>query len=95
MHLIVTIKEIKGSCAVYKVGDTFRFEDGYRLVSDIPVCMHSLASIMPFYNALRVAEPNEFGLACRDDASKACLQCLDPCEYSGGGTVIMEISRAG
>ena len=43
MDLIVRVKEIKGTCSVYKLGDTFKLKDGYRLVSEIPLCMHSLA----------------------------------------------------
>jgi hypothetical protein len=53
MHLLVRVAEIKGRCPVYAVGDSFRLEDGYRLVSEIPLCMHSLAALLPYYNALR------------------------------------------
>jgi len=34
--LVVRVKEIKGHCPVYKVGDTFALESGYRLVTEIP-----------------------------------------------------------
>ncbi len=54
MPLLVRVAEIKGRCSVYEVGDSFRLEDGYRLVSEIPLCMHSLAALLPYYNALRV-----------------------------------------
>ena len=50
--------------------------EGYKLVSDGPVCMHALASLMPFYNALRVSPP---------------IRCLDPEAYTGGGTVVFEV----
>ena len=56
--LVVRVKEVKGHCPVYKVGDSFRLERGYRLVADGPLCMHSLASLLPYYNALRVSEPS-------------------------------------
>ena len=91
--LIITVKEIKGTCAVYKVGDRFMLKDGYRLVTDIPLCMHSLSSIIPHYNALRVSEPGEWGLAGKDDKSKAYVQCLDPYSYTNGGTAVFEIQR--
>ena len=56
------------------------------------VCMHSLCAIMPYYIALfRGVAPKHLGL-CRD-GPKAYVQCLDPCEYTGGGTVIFEIER--
>ncbi len=93
MDLIITVKEIKGTCAVYKVGDRFMLKDGYRLVTDIPLCMHSLSSIIPHYNALRVSEPGEWGLAGKDDKSKAYVQCLDPYSYTDGGTAVFEIQR--
>lgn len=93
MDLIVTVKEIKGRCPVYKVGDSFKLENGYRLVTDIPLCMHSLAALMPHYNALRVSEPGDWGLAGKDDKTKAYVQCLDAMSYTDGGTAIFEISR--
>lgn len=95
MDLIVTVVKINGNCPIYKVGDTFKLEDGYRLVSDIPLCMHGLAALMPHYNALRVSTPAEWGLAGKGDGSSAYVQCLDPHEYTGGGTVIFQIVKRG
>ena len=93
MDLIIRVKEIKGHCPVYKVSDSFKLEDGYRLVTNIPLCMHSLASLLPHYNALRVSEPDKWGLAGKADKTKAYVQCLDALSYTDGGTVIFEISR--
>lgn len=93
MDLIILVKEIKGKCPVYKLNDSFKLVNGYRLVTKIPLCMHSLASIMPHYNALKVAEPCQFGLAGTQDKTKAYVQCLDPAAYTNGGTVIFEITR--
>jgi uncharacterized repeat protein (TIGR04076 family) len=93
MDLVVRVKEIKGHCPVYKVGDTFALESGYKLVTEIPLCMHSLASLLPHYNALRVSKPEEWGLAGKDDRTKAYVQCLDPMAYTDGGTMVFEISR--
>jgi uncharacterized repeat protein (TIGR04076 family) len=95
MDLVVKVVKITGSCSVYSLGDTFRLEDGYRLVSEIPLCMHSLASLIPHYNALRVSSPEEWGLAGKEDASKAYVQCLDPVALTGGGSVVFEISKVG
>jgi uncharacterized repeat protein (TIGR04076 family) len=94
MDLIAEVKEIKGTCSVYQVGDQFILEDGYRLVADIPLCMHSLAALLPHYNALRVSEPDQWGLAGKDDKAKAYVQCLDPYAFTGGGTAVLEIQRA-
>ncbi len=93
MDLVIKVKEIKGNCPVYKVNDSFILKDGYKLVSKIPLCMHSLASILPHYNALTVSSPDRWGLAGREDKTKAYIQCLDPRPYTDGGTAIFEISR--
>ena len=93
MDLVIRVKDVKGRCPVYKVGDEFTLKDGYRLVADMPICMHSLACLMPHYNALRISQPGQWGLAGKDDASKAYFQCLDAAEYTGGGTVTFEVSR--
>lgn len=93
MEILVTVKDIKGHCPTYKLGDSFVLKAGYQLVSEIPVCMHALASLMPFYNALRVSEPAEWGLDGKDDKTKAYIQCPDPASYTDGGTVTFEISK--
>jgi uncharacterized repeat protein (TIGR04076 family) len=93
MHLLVRVVEIKGHCPVYEVGDSFRLEDGYRLVSEIPLCMHSLAALLPYYNALRVSEPGKWGLAGKENRLNAYVQCLDAVSYTDGGTAILEISK--
>ena len=93
MDLIVRVKEIRGQCSVYQVGNSFILKEGYKLVSKIPLCMHSLASLLPHYNALMVSEPDQWGLAGKEDPTKAYVQCLDACSYTGGGTAIFEISR--
>ena len=91
MDLIIKVIEVKGHCTVYKVGDTFKLKDGYQLVSDKPLCMHSLASLMPHYNALRISEPSRWGLGKKD---AAYVQCLDPLEHTGGGTAVFEITKS-
>ncbi|MGM0366330.1 MAG: TIGR04076 family protein [Actinomycetota bacterium] len=94
MRLIVEVAEIKGVCPVYKRGDQFIIEDGYRLKSPRDICMHSLSSILPYYVALsRGINPKHLGLASSEDAEASYVQCLDPCRYTGGGTVIFKIAR--
>ena len=83
MDLVVTVKEIKGHCPTYKLGDSFTLKAGYQLVSDIPVCMH----------ALRVSEPAQWGLEGKDDKTKAYIHCPDPAEHTNGGTVTFEITK--
>ncbi|MCK4464579.1 MAG: TIGR04076 family protein [Bacteroidales bacterium] len=93
MDFIVKVKEVKGFCPVYKTDDKFTLKEGYKLVADIPVCMHSLASILPYYNALRKMSPADLGIAGKEDKDKAFVQCLDPLCYTGGGTVVFEITK--
>ena len=93
MDLVVAVKEVNGHCPVHRTGDQFTLKACYQLVSGIPVCMHALAALMPWYNALRVSEPADWGLDGKRDKTKAYIQCPDVCEYTGGGTVIFEISK--
>ena len=92
MDLIIRVVEIKGNCPVYQVGDTFRLREGYRLEGGNPLCMHSLASLMPHYNALRISPPSQWGLAGKNNKQKAYVQCLDPMDYTDGGTAVFEIT---
>ena len=95
MDLQITIIDIKGDCPVYKTGDIFVLKEGYILDPEqsCAVCMHSLASIMPYYTALsRGINPTDLGLSPSPD-KPARVQCLDPCTYTEGGTVIMEIKK--
>lgn len=88
MKLIIKVVEIKGPCPVYKKGDKIVFDEGYRLnlKETDAVCIHSLASVLPYYNALyRGVPPEDMGLG------EGYVQCLDPKKYTGGGTVTFKI----
>ena len=90
LDLIVRVKEVRGHCPVYKVGDEFIIKEGFKLVSTIPLCMHSLASILPYYIALsRGIDPSTLGLASPGEYAQ--VQCLDPRVVPHSGTVIFEI----
>lgn len=92
--LIIEVKEIIGKCPVYKVGDRIVIDDGYKvsLSKTSAICMHSLSSIMPYYVALsNGVSPKKLGLTMENANDSAFIQCLDPCKYTGGGTVIFEI----
>lgn len=94
MDLVITVKSIRGRCPVYQVGDQIVLREGYRLDRGASgaVCLHSLASVMPYYNAVfRGVDPRELGVADREGV--ACVQCLDPCEETGGGTVVLRLER--
>ena len=95
MQLIIKVVDIKGKCPVYEIGDKIVLQQGYILdpkETDI-VCMHSLASIIPYYIALsKGVRAKDLGLA-KGDSNEAYVQCLDPCDLTGGGTVLFEISK--
>ena len=90
--LVVKVVNIEGKCPVYKVGQKIVLDEGYRvnLKESDNICMHSLASIMPYYVALcNGVNPVTLGLANKE--GRACVQCLNPREITGGGTVTFEI----
>lgn len=92
-NLKITVSEIKGTCPVYRKNDSFLLENGFIIdpTQSCRICMHSLVSIMPYHVALsHDIAPMAIGLNKRDE-KKAYLQCLDPCGYTGGGTVIFEV----
>ena len=94
MRLIVEVIEISGNCPVYELGDRIVLDDGYKmnLRETDNICMHSLASLLPYYNALaKGVSAVKLGLA--KEGKEAYVQCMDPKEYTEGGTVIFKISR--
>jgi len=94
--LIVEVKEVKGSCPVYRKGDKIVIREGYRvdLKESDALCTHSLCSMIPWIVSLSGGtEPEKLGLA-KKECQAAYVQCLDPGEpYTDGGTVIFEIKR--
>lgn len=97
MRLVIRVEKINGRCPAYKVGDTIVLDSGFRLnlQETTAGCMHSFASIIPYHVALaKGVKPEQMGLAHRElKDGKAYVQCLDPCEMTGGGTVIFSIER--
>jgi len=79
MDLIIRVKEIIGYCPVYKVGDIIVLEEGYKInpKKSSTICMHSLASIIPYHVALSEGvEPRpveKINLKYPDGYSKCCL----------------------
>ncbi|ASI99363.1 TIGR04076 family protein [Thermococcus celer] len=91
-RLEITVKEIRGKCPVYKLGDRIVIEGPeVKLDETDAICTHAFASLLPYIVALRKGiKPRELGLG---RGEKAYLQCLDPGEpYTDGGTVIFEVT---
>ena len=78
MPLLIEVVEIKGRCPVYRLGDSIVLKEGYILdiAGKSAVCMHSLASILPYYVALsRGIKAADLGLSKGGTASdKAYVQ---------------------
>ncbi|KPV64210.1 MAG: hypothetical protein AOA66_0390 [Candidatus Bathyarchaeota archaeon BA2] len=94
-RLIVTIKEIRGKCPVFNVGDRIVIE-GPKIVpgKTDALCVHALGSMLSMIIALgRGVSFKELGLA-KEEGNVGYVQCLDPGPpYTLGGTVIFEIRR--
>jgi len=89
----VRIVEISGFCPVYKLGDEFKINAGYVLEGCEKHCMHALSALLPYYIALsRGVQPSALGL-CKEGENVAYVQCPDPQRITGGGTVVLELSR--
>ncbi|NOZ21102.1 MAG: TIGR04076 family protein [Planctomycetes bacterium] len=96
--LVITVEDIKGRCPAYKKGDKIVLDRGYKfnLQETTACCMHGLGPIMPFYCALaKGIPPKMMGLAPADnrESPKAYIHCPDPCEKTGGGTVLFSVER--
>jgi uncharacterized repeat protein (TIGR04076 family) len=89
--LLIEVSDVQGFCPAFKVGDRFYIRDGFKLVADLPVCMHALQAISPYYVAFSSGiDPARLDLDGPDGA--AYVQCLDPQHITGGGTVTFRIS---
>ena len=66
MKLLLTVIDIKGNCPVYNVGDRITLQKGYIIdpANTGAICMHSLASVFPYYVALsKGVKAKELGLS--------------------------------
>jgi len=94
-RLTITVREIRGNCPVYRVGDKMVIEEPKILTKERnAICMHALASMLTMLVPLsRGVSFKELGLA-KEEGEVGYIQCLDPGEpYTEGGTVIFEIMR--
>ncbi len=92
--LEIKVREIRGRCPVYKVGDKIVIDDPSILLDKTDaVCIHALSTLLHYVVALEEgADPVKLGLS--KDKGHAYLQCVDPGKpYTEGGTVIFECRR--
>ncbi len=93
-RLILTVKEIRGKCPVFKVGDKIIIEEPEILTKKTDaLCIHAIGSMLSMLVPLsRGVSFKDLGLAKNGEVGY--IQCLDPGPpYTPGGTVIFEIRR--
>ena len=94
-RLVIRVKEIKGKCPVFKVGDKMVIESPKIVVDETSnLCVHALgcmlSMIVPLSHGISF---KELGLA-KDEEERGYIQCLDPGKpHTNGGTVLFEIKR--
>jgi len=90
------VREIRGTCPVYKLGDRIVI-DNPRIVLDKTdaLCTHALSTLLHYVTILeRKWCPLELGLTTHEDPEHAYMQCVDPGKpYTDGGTVIFECRK--
>jgi len=94
-RLVITVKEIRGRCPVFNVGDKIVVEEPkIALEKTDALCIHAFGSMLSMIVALsRGVSFKELGLA-KEDENFGYVQCLDPgLPYTSGGTVVFEIKR--
>jgi uncharacterized repeat protein (TIGR04076 family) len=94
-RLVITVKEIRGTCPVFKVGDRIVIESPRIAVDKTDnLCVHALgcmlSTVVPLSGGMGF---KELGLS-KENGEKGYVQCLDTGRpYTNGGTVLFEIKR--
>jgi len=94
-RLVISVKEIRGNCPVYKVGDRIVLESPKIIVEKTDnICVHAFGCMLSMIVALsRGISFKILGLTT-EEGEKGYIQCLDPGKpYTNGGTVLFEIRR--
>jgi len=94
-RLVITVKEIRGNCPVFKVRDRIVVEAPKIIVDKTDnICIHAFGCILSMIVPLsRGVSFKQLGLAT-EEGERGYVQCLDPGKpYTDGGTVLFEIKR--
>jgi uncharacterized repeat protein (TIGR04076 family) len=93
--LIITVKEIRGNCPVFKVGDKIVVESPKIVIEKTDnICLHAFGCMLSILVPLSCEISfKKLGLA-KEEGETGYMQCLDPGKpYTNGGTVFFEIKR--
>lgn len=94
-RLVISVKEIRGNCPVFNVGDRIVVESPNIIVEKTDsICVHAFGCMLSMIVALSSGISfKKLGLA-REEGEKGYIQCLDPGKpYTDGGTVLFEVRR--
>jgi len=94
-RLTITVKEIRGNCPVFKLGEKIVVEPPKIIIEETDnLCIHALGCMLSMLVPLsRGISFKNLGLA-KEEGETGYMQCLDPGKpYTNGGTVIFEIKR--
>ena len=94
-RLVVTVKDIRGRCPVFRVGDKIVVEEPeIALEKTDALCVHAFGSMLSMIIPLsRGISFKELGLS-KEEGDIGYVQCLDPGPpYTPGGTVVFEVKR--
>ena len=93
-RVIMEIKEVRGTCPLYKPGDQIILKDFYINSNHSKnVCIHLLSAASTLLSAfIHGSSAKKLGIGDREDVGY--LQCPDPgSPYTKGGTVVFELRR--
>ncbi len=94
--LEIEVREVRGKCPVYEVGDKIVVDDPRILLDRTDeLCTHALSTLLHYVTILEHHWcPVELGLTTPDEPGHAYMQCVDPGRpYTEGGTVLFECRR--
>ncbi len=94
-RLIITVKDVKGNCPVFNIGEKIVVESPKIIVDKTDnICVHAFGCMLSMLIPLsRGISFKKLGLA-KEEGETGYIQCLDPGKpYTEGGTVLFEIRR--
>ena len=92
--VLITVKEVRGYCPIYKVGDKILLEGFYiNSHASSNVCLHALTAMMSLLSAFsHGASAKDLGIGEKDN--EGTVQCPDPGPpRTKGGTVVFHLKR--
>ena len=93
-RVTATVKEIRGKCPLYALGDKIVFEAFYvKSTQSRDICIHAFSAMSTLLSAfLHGASAIDLGIGSKPDVGY--IQCPDPGPpHTMGGTVVFKLKR--